>query len=185
MSKVRTSDPETIVKALKRDETTMTDIHAQISSKENNQTKVDISKINLTIDYSMDVEEMMIAAGLYSRRLNSDNFPIPKKLRGKKVDISVRLFHFNRLISTEEAIFEMNEDRFKVANIFEQITLATYYPDLQRQFPIAAFGSTWKAPGLKCDFVPVLFFGGYDLPLSLGWFYENWPYYYRFMGISM
>ncbi|MFP4515009.1 MAG: hypothetical protein ACLFNO_03350 [Parcubacteria group bacterium] len=171
-------------KALKRDQVSMSDIHAHISSKENNGFKIN-NNINLTLDYSMNVEEMMQVAGLYSKHVNSENFPIPKKMRGKKVDINIRLFHFNRPISTEEAIFEINKDSFRGANIFEQVTFAAHYPQMQRQFPIVAFGSTWQAPGFAIKFVPVLFFGGYDRPLSLGWFHERWPYYYRFLGVAV
>ncbi len=55
-----------------------------------------------------------------------------------------KLYHFDRLISFNDAIKEMKG--FRPATIAELLAIGETQPELQKQFPIIALGSVWRAP---------------------------------------
>lgn len=147
------------------------------------QTK-STEEISLTVDYNQTVEQM-IAAGKYDWK-NSDitekHFPLPAELSGQKTAVSSKLFHFNRDISSEDAIAEMDKAGYRPATLSELLALGTKHPELQRQFPIVALGSLWRlAFGLRR--VPFLLVDGVERRLGLLWFDYDWYAYYRFLGV--
>ena len=79
---------------------------------DNSESLQPTDDVKLTVDYTKTVEQA-IADGNYDWK-NSDvtakNFPISPEMIGKKVDISGRLFHFDRNINSKEAIKEMDSD---------------------------------------------------------------------------
>ncbi|EKE20395.1 MAG: hypothetical protein ACD_8C00006G0007 [uncultured bacterium] len=97
----------------------------------------------VSVDYNMSVEEA-VKLGSYDWS-NSDvttkNFPT--KLSGK-TDVEIKLFHFDRNISSENAIMEMDKTGYRPAETHELLALGAKYPDLQREFSIIALGSVWR-----------------------------------------
>ena len=155
---------------------------ARIKGKE--QIKDGEENITLTVDYSRTVEQM-IAGGNYGWK-NSDitekNFPLPTKLLGKKITASTKLFHFERSISSEDAISEMNKAGFRPATLAELLALGEAHPELQKEFPIVALGSVWRDE--RGDrLVPVLYFDDDGRELGLNWLGFDWDDNYRFFGV--
>lgn len=148
------------------------------------QKATNADEIKLTVDYTKIVEQS-IAAGKYDWK-NSDitakNFPISLEMIGKKVEVSAKLFHFNRGISSDDAISEMDKDGYRPATSMELLALGYQYPELQRQFPIVALGSVWHDADLsRC--MSCLLVGGSGRGLDLGWFGSGWDARYRFLGV--
>lgn len=140
--------------------------------------------ISLSVNYGRNVKEM-IKAGKYDWE-NSDitekHFPLPAELKGKTTTISGKLFHFDRSISSEDAISEMDKAGYRPATLPELLALGEDQPDLQRQFPIIALGSVWSGAFGRRG-VPGLNVGGYERKLSLYWFAYDWIAVDRFFGV--
>ncbi len=138
--------------------------------------------INLTIDYSRTLEQT-IADGNYSWRnsnIKNENFPIPQKMIGKKVDVVAKIFYFNRKIHFKTAIYEMKTAGYRPANLMELLTLKILLLKLQ-QLPIVALGSVWSFRR-HCQLCPNIGCSGQDLFLS---FYEiEFDPYWHFLGIK-
>lgn len=135
----------------------------------------------VSVDYRRTLAEM-ISAGRYDR-INSDitaeHFPI--KGEGQQ-PVELALFHFNRVISSDDAIREMDQAGYRPAKIEELLALGVKRPDLQRQFPIIALASPWQGSGgLRC--VPCLseWYGG--RALDLRWFEGGWAESCRFPAV--
>ncbi len=140
--------------------------------------------IKLVVDYTRTLKQM-IADGNYdwvNGNVTEENFPIAKELKGKKVEVSTKLFHFNRSISSKDAIAEMDKDGFRPATLEELLALGEKHPELQRQFPIVALDSVWSDPDGN-RFVPCLGVGGGGRELLLHWFGLDWGARYRFLAV--
>ena len=140
-------------------------------------------EITLIVDYSKTVEKM-IAAGKYDWK-NSDitnkHFPLLAELSGQKTAVS-KLFHFNRGISSDDVISEMDKAGYRPATLPELLALGEIQPDLQRQFPIIALGSIWHVTGGR-RFVSCLRVAGVERELDLLWFGYVWDARCRFLGV--
>ena len=141
-------------------------------------------EMELVIDYTKTLGQA-IADGNYDWKnsdINTKNFPISPEMIGKKVEVSAKLFHFNRNISSEDAISEMDKAGYRPATLMELLVLGFLFPELQKQFPIIALGSFWRN---ACDdrYVPYLSVDGSERWLDLRWFWGDWIAYYRFLGI--
>jgi len=151
---------------------------------DSNLQKLTTSKIMLTIDYTKTLEQA-IAVGKYDRAdsdITAKNFPIFPEMVGKKVDVFVKLFHFNRDISSGEAISEMDKGGYRPATSMELLVLGYQYPELQRQFPIVALGSVLRHASLG-RYVPYLDAFDYERVLYLLWFDSVWNAHCRFLGV--
>lgn len=141
-------------------------------------------KIILNIDYTKTVEQA-IADGDYDYKnsdINAKNFPVSPEMIGKKADVSAKLFHFNRNISSEDVISEMDNAGYRSATLMELLTLGILFPELQRQFPIIALGSVWLfANDNRC--ATCLDVHGSKRRLNLGWFDLDWYAHGRFLGV--
>lgn len=96
-----------------------------------------------TFDYSEPVEEK-VTAGRYdwsNNDITSAHFPTK---RTGTVKSGIKLFHFNRNISSEEAIQEMDKEGYRPAEACELLDFGKKHPDVQREFPIVALGSVWR-----------------------------------------
>ncbi|MEI9966542.1 MAG: hypothetical protein WDN67_02745 [Candidatus Moraniibacteriota bacterium] len=110
----------------------------------------------LTVDPGLAFAER-IMRGNYGWR-NSDltekRFPVTAEQVG---DWEWKLFHFDRDISSEEAIRLMKEDGYDAGQIGHILTFGEKYPEEQRKFPIIGLGSVAKVslnrdvPGLWHD----------------------------------
>lgn len=152
-------------------------------SKKSDQ-KLSEEDIMLVVDYSRTLQKM-ISAGNYdwtNSNIIAKNFPISPEMTGKKVEVSANIFHFNKEISSEDAISEMDKAGYRPATLAELLALGEAQPELQRQFPIIALGSVWhRAAGRR--YVPCLGVVGVKRGLPLHWFDRGWRAHYRFLAV--
>ena len=93
-----------------------------------------------------------------------------------------KLFYFDRKMSSEDAIKEMDKDGFRPATINELLAIGEAQPELQKQFPIVALGSLWRRAGGSRS-VPVLSQGSSERGLDLRWFERDWDGVFRFAAL--
>lgn len=123
----------------------------------------------------------MITAGKYDW-VNSDiteaNFPMPSLL---VLGSDPKLYHFDRDISSKNAIKEMAKDGYRPATIWDLLDYGAKNPELQRQFPIVALGSVCEVRGFRV----VTYLGRNDSKrnLSLYWIGYDWGRVFRFLAV--
>jgi len=182
---IEESDLQKLLEAIDNKKLSIPEAIALINGKmENNKPLQSTDDIKLTVDYTKTVDQA-IADGKYGWK-NSDitakHFPISPEMIGTKVEISGKLFHFNRSMSSEDVIKEMDKDGYRPAVLMEALALAAAYPELQRRFPIIALGSVWRV-SFGNRRVPCLLVDGYDRKLFLYYFGNTWVAQVRFFGI--
>jgi len=135
----------------------------------------------ISVNYGRSVESLT-KAGFYNwsdSDVTSKNFPTNQKGISK---IKVEIIHFNRCISTDEALQELNKLGYRPAELRELLVFGEKYPKVQCEFPIVALGSVWKNPsGHKI--VPYLYKNGRDRNLCLHWIDFDWYEIYRFAAV--
>lgn len=135
----------------------------------------------ITVDETVSVEDA-VKAGKFdwnNNNITSANFP--KLANEQKSDKEIILFHFNKTMSSEVVIAEMDKAGYKPANILTLICLAVKEPDLQRKFPIVALGSVCRLVGDRL--VPYLYERGSKRYLDLYFFGNDWLDHYRFLAV--
>lgn len=123
-----------------------------------------------------------VAAGKYTYEnddINDTNFPIS----GSGTESTeIILVHFDKSISTELALAELEKRNLRPADAQELLVIGEQHPEKQRQFPIIALGSVWRnSCGYRC--VPCLDRGGSFRKLSLYRDDCNWIVIYRFAAV--
>ncbi len=130
------------------------------------------------VDYAMSTGEML-KLGKYdwiNDNITSNHFPA--KGVGK-METKIELLHFNRNISSEKALEEMDKAGYRAAEAHELLAFGAKYPNVQREFPVVALGSIWCDPGGDRGVV-CLGGDGAGRGASLGWFRGVWGDYWRF-----
>jgi hypothetical protein len=186
--KIEISDLQKLLEAIDNKKLSISEaialINGKIEEPATTSHVISTDDIKLAVDYSKTVEQT-IADGKYDWK-NSDitvkNFPISPEMIGKKVDIAGRLFHFDRNISSEDAIKEMDDDGCRPATLMELLALGAIHPELQREFPIIALGSVWHDSD-DYRHVPSLYVFGRDRGLYLNDFDDAWNAQCRFFGV--
>jgi|GEM_PF-1960934 len=120
----------------------------------------------VTVDYGQSLE-LMIAAGRYDWKndnIKAKHFPI--KGEGK-VDLEITLVHYNRVMSTDDVLKDLDQRGLRPAKIEELLALGASQTELQREFPIIALGSVWRS-FLGYRYCPYLHGFGSERDLSLG-----------------
>lgn len=138
----------------------------------------------LTVDYSQSLEAMIVA-GQYDWR-NSDitakRFPM---MGNGVVEFEARYFHFNRDISSENAIKEIESadtaNPWSAAKIEHVLSHGKTFPEEQRKFPIIGLGSVAEVRGGRR--VPGLDEDGSERRLRLRWFGRGWYQVCRFLAV--
>lgn len=97
-------------------------------------------------------------------------------------DAEYRLFHFDRDISSEVAIQEMEKEGFRPGTLAELLALGEAQPELQKQFPVIALGSLWRGSS-GSRHVPALDWHGGRRELYLRWFGRDWDAPCRFLAV--
>ena len=139
------------------------------------------SEYCVTIDYGMKLSEM-IDAGHYDWKngdINEKNFPVTGE---GTVEVSPELVHFDRVIGTSEVEAELDKMGLRPATIEELLAFGATYPDVQREFPIIALGSSW-VDRLGRRSVPFLCSLGSRRYLRLVWFDDLWLEFCRFLAV--
>lgn len=132
------------------------------------------------VDCGMTLDQM-IAAGSYDWT-NSDITAKRFLLSGTgKVAFEPKIFHFDRDISSENAIKEMEKDGFRPAKIEELLAYGAILPDEQRKHPIIALGSVTEVGGGR--YVPCLDSFDSERDLDLDWWSSDWSGRCRFLGV--
>ncbi len=141
-----------------------------------------LQSLKITVDYTQTLQEM-IEKGKYdwvNSNIIQKNFPI----RGEgKEEVRIKLFHFDCVISSRDAIAEMDRQGFRPATLPELLALGAVKPELQKEFFIVAFGSRWQFPPGGILNVPVLSWNAQERRLRLDWFGGNWREHCRFAGV--
>ena len=135
----------------------------------------------LSVNYGMSVEDA-VKLGLYdwaNSDITSRNFPTK---RTDKADLTIKFMQFNRAISTEDALRELDRMGYRPAELHEILAFGEKYPDVQREFPIVALGSVWRYRHGDRG-VPYLDGGGSGRGLSLRWFEDDWRDIVRFAAV--
>jgi len=136
---------------------------------------------SVVVDYSRSLVQM-IKAGNYNwvnSNITEKNFPIQGEGRQKT---EVALFHFNKNMTSEQVIAEMDKQGYCPARIEELLAFGESQPDLQRQFSIIALGSIWRfRDGGR--YVPVLYEDVRERRLDLVYFDGAWDPGYHFVGL--
>lgn len=139
---------------------------------------------DVVVNYNRSLAEM-VNVGQYdwvNANINKKNFPIVGEGEHK---VSVTLFHFNRYIESEEVVTEMEKEGYRHAKIEELLALGETRPDLQREFPIIALGSSWSIwwNPRGGRFIPALWVCAGGRYLRLAWFEDEWSSDCRFLAV--
>lgn len=136
------------------------------------------------VDYDMSLDEM-IAAGDYDWKnddIAAKRFPIVGK---GKVEFEDTIFHFDRDISSEDAVKEIlaadSKNPWEPAKIENILAYGAKNPEEQRKFPIIGLGSVGKVGGSR--YVPCLGRDDSKRALDLHWWDIDWNTLYRFLGV--
>lgn len=144
-----------------------------------------VKEINLTVDYSQSLAEM-ITAGNYDWKnsvISEKYFAVTRELTAKRILLLAKLFCFSYHISSDGVISEMNKNKVRSATLPELLALGANYPELQRQFEIIALGSIFYRIG--GSIVPGLYFDGVKRKLSIDLYNNAWHHQTCFLGIEM
>ena len=132
----------------------------------------------ITVNYGLSVEDA-VKLGRYdwaNIEITGNNFPTTR--RGK-IEVVVELIHFNHVISTKDALNELDKMGYRPAELHELLAFGEKHPDVQCEFPIMALGSVWQdRNGFRC--VPYLVEDGSGRGLDLDWLGNDWFVIYRF-----
>jgi hypothetical protein len=135
----------------------------------------------IVIDHSLSLEAM-IAAGKYDWKnddITAERFPIEGSGTKK---FSAKVFHFDRRISSEDAVAAMEKEQFAPATHIHGLAFGAAFPEEQRKYPIACLGSSARVRGSRG--VVCLSGGGGGRCLDLcGWrggWYDRW----RFLAVQ-
>lgn len=135
----------------------------------------------LTINYERSVKDA-VKFGRYdwaNGNINTRNF---QTKRTGKANIVVELIHFNKNISTDQALSELDRMEYLPAKLYELLAFGKKYPDIQREFPVVALGSVWQdRRGNR--YVPCLDGLSLGRHLSLDLVGYDWRSFYRFAAI--
>ena len=134
----------------------------------------------VTINYARNLGDMIKAGnyGYVNENITAENFPITGE---GQVDEEITLIHFNRNISSDDAIKEMDELGFKPAILPQLLAFGETHPEVQREFPIVALGSVACVDGERQ--VPYLDYWYGKRKLDLRWFDGDWGGNYRFADV--
>jgi hypothetical protein len=138
------------------------------------------SSYPITIDHSLTLNQM-IALGKYdwvNPDITADRFPIKGEGKKKKV---VELVHFNRDISSENAVKELKKMGLRPATIEELLAFGAKYPEIQRKFLVISLGSSCELGGRRS--VACLRRLGSGRGLNLSFWDGVWGGHYRFLGV--
>jgi hypothetical protein len=141
-------------------------------------------QVLLTVDYGQSLQQM-IAAGRYDW-INPDITATRFPMQGTDtVPIETRLFHFDRFISSADAVAAITtadaENPWEPAKIEHLLSFGAAHPDEQRRYPIVALGSVAEVGGHRR--VPYLYRDDTKRSLSLGWWVSDWGGFYRFLAV--
>src|SRR3989344_3384599 len=96
----------------------------------------------VVIDYGKTIEEM-VATGHYdwsNSDISSGNFPVSGN---GTANANLELVHLNKDASSEGGVAYLESLGMRPATIAELLVFGATYPEVQREFPVIALGSSW------------------------------------------
>ncbi len=135
----------------------------------------------VSVDEMQSVEELVKAGNFNWSNDNITSKNFPKQKKGQKMEKEIVLFHFDKGMSSDSVISEMDKAGYKPATIWDILGLAIKEPDLQRSFPIVALGSVCRRDGSR--YVADLCEDDSGRRLDLYYFDYGWRDYCRFAGV--
>ena len=137
---------------------------------------------HLFVNYDESVEDA-VKAGHYDwvdQNINSHNFSTTQKGSRR---VEMKLIHFGRAISSQEALKEIDRMGYRPAELHEILAFGREYPEVQRKFPIIGLASVWR--DVRDDArVPYLDRNGSKRNLNLNWLENDWNEICRFAALS-
>jgi len=136
--------------------------------------------MSVLVDYNLSIEEVAAQTGLtfVNSDINSQHFSTNKKGR---LEVVVEDIAFNRKMSSNEAIVELDKLGFRPAEIHERCAYQQKY-GTQHNVPVVILGSVWRdLHGNRS--VAVLYSDGGLRYLHLHWFESDWGADYRFAAV--
>ena len=136
---------------------------------------------SLTVNYGLSVEDA-VKLGRYdwaNSDINSSNF---QTKRSGTAEVVVELIHFNRYISTKDALSELDRMGYRTAELHELLAFGEKYPNVQREFPVVALGSVWQDRSGVRD-IPYLGRYGSERGLYLDWVGHGWDEVYWYAAV--
>lgn len=142
------------------------------------------SVFTLDVDYSKTKLQMIETGNYgYMNDFFRDNDPVEGKIDGAgTVSVRLELVHFNRIISTSDALSEIKKRGLVPAGIEHLLALGAKHPDLQKEFPIVALGSVWQHSDGSRN-VACLYRWDVQRGLGLHWGGYGWYEYCRFLAV--
>ena len=138
----------------------------------------------LSVDYGRSVKNGM-RAGRYdwaNPDINSRNFPTNKRKGMVGVAVELIHLHLNRVISTEEALHELDRMGYHPVELHELLAFGEKYPEVQIEFPVVALGSVWR-DRYGNRVAPCLLGLGSERGLDLLWTEYGWDKFFRFAAV--
>lgn len=138
----------------------------------------------LTVDYGLSLEQMIVA-GRYD--WTNENITVKRfSIVGEGVaEFEARYFHFNRNISSENAVKGIEQEDtanpWMPAKIEHALSHGKTFPEEQRKFPIVGLGSVAGFGGSRL--VPYLYEVDSPRKLRLLWFDFVWSPVFRFLAV--
>jgi len=147
----------------------------------NKEPQVPYPSYTITINYDKTIGQLIKVGkfGWKNDDITSKNFPSVEK---GLVGVAIYLFNFDRDISSEDVIAEMNKQGCRPATLKELMELGAQYPDLQRKNWIVALGSTWRDSDGGV-LVPCLSGSEGVRNLRLNWWGGGWDSGWRFAAV--
>jgi len=101
----------------------------------------------IIVDYSMTLAEM-IEAGKYDNWTNFTIDPdfLPIKDTGR-VELNIELVKYDEPMNSNDIIKDLDRRGLRPVTVSELLAFGTQHPDVQREFPIIALGSSWRRCG--------------------------------------
>ena len=138
-------------------------------------------KVGEAVQAVKGVLQGLIDAGKYdyvNPNITEDNFPVPAEF---VLGSEPKIYHFNRYISSENAIKEMDKDGYRPAMIWDLLDYGAKNPEEQRKYPIIGLGSIGEVDGDRE--VPYLIGFDSERRLNLYRWDDVWGSDYRFLAV--
>ncbi|MBI4991662.1 MAG: hypothetical protein HZB99_00390 [Candidatus Harrisonbacteria bacterium] len=152
------------------------------------QVENQVETFPISVNYDLSVESM-VAMGKYDGQnynFTTKNFPT---IRKGEVDLVLGLVHFNGVLTSEEALKELDKMGYRPAELRELLVFGAKYSDIWNQFPpvvsVVALGSVWLDPNARRNHykVPYLLMGSGGRYMEFNCFDCRWHEGCRFLAV--
>ncbi len=140
---------------------------------------LDQIEFELLIDYEQTLEQMIVVGRYdwFNSKITAEHFPI--KGEGK-ISRKVEIIKLNWNMCSDEVIAELDKIGKRPAAIEDLLAFGAQYPDIQRQFPVVALGSSAEVSNYL--YAECLYMNGSRRCLDFCWWDDvAWYHFYRFL----